>query len=198
MALRGLGRYNGIPMQTISIKTGWLKLLIGFGAVFLVRLLPFRPANFEPMLAVMMPFSTRFGYLASFLFGFLSITLFDAVTSGIGMWTLVTAAAYGALGVGAHVYFSRRKATTKNFLVFGITGTVLYDIATGLTVGPLFFNQPFLVAVVGQIPFTLMHVLGTVVFTLALSPALYRWVVKNDALEFTFRWSRTKAFARIQ
>jgi len=180
-------------MQTISLSTGWLKLVIGFAAVFLVRLLPFRPANFEPMLAVMMPFGARFGYLASFLFGFLGITLFDAVTSGIGMWTLWTAAAYGGLGVAAHMYIQRRKATTKNFLVFGITGTVLYDVATGLTVGPLFFNQPLLVALVGQIPFTLMHVLGTVVFTLALSPLLYRWVVRNDALEL----SLPRALARI-
>jgi len=172
-----------IPMQTISIKTGWLKLLIGFVAVFLVRLLPMRPANFEPMLATLMPFSTRFGFLTSFLFGFLGIALFDLVTSGIGMWTVVTGFMYGALGVGAHLYFAKRKASTKNFLAFGIVGTLVYDAVTGLTVGPLFFGQPFVVALIGQIPFTLMHLLGTVVFTLALSPVLYRWVVKNDTLE---------------
>jgi uncharacterized membrane protein len=175
-----------IPMQTISIKTGWLKLAIGFAAVFIVRLLPFRPANFEPMLATMMPFATRFGYASSFLFGFLGITLFDALTSGIGIWTLITAAAYGALGVAAHLYFKNRKATTKNFLVFGVVGTIAYDLMTGLTIGPIFFEQPFMVAALGQISFTLMHVLGTVVFTLALSPALYRWVVRNDSLEISF------------
>ncbi|HEY0010993.1 MAG TPA: hypothetical protein VGB97_03765 [Candidatus Paceibacterota bacterium] len=180
-------------MRTITIQTGWLKLLIGWAAVFIIRLLPFRPANFEPMLATMMPFATRFGFLTSFLFGFLGITLFDAMTSGIGSWTLVTAAAYGALGVGAHLYFARREATTKNFLAFGIVGTLLYDLVTGLTVGPLFFGQPFMLAVVGQIPFTLMHLLGTVVFTLALSPALYRWVVRNDALEFRLGWGKVRA-----
>lgn len=184
-------------MHVISIRTGWLKLLLGWTLVFLIRLLPFRPANFEPMLATMMPFATRFGYFASFLFGFFGIVLFDAVTSGIGVWTLVTAAAYGALGIGAHLYFRKREATTRNFLMFGVSGTVLYDIVTGFTTGPLFFDQPFMVAVMGQIPFTLMHVLGTVVFTLALSPALYRWVVKNDAFEIPFVWNRAKAFARI-
>lgn len=170
-------------MQTISLRTGWLKLLIGWTAVFLIRLVPFRPANFEPMLATVMPFATRFGYYTSFLFGFLGIMLFDAVTSGVGIWTLVTATAYGALGVGAHLFFAHRKATTGNFLAFGVVGTVLYDAVTGLTVGPIFFGQPFMVALAGQIPFTLMHLLGTVAFTLALSPILYRWVVKNDALE---------------
>lgn len=183
-------------MHVLTIRTGWLKLLIGWAAVFVIRLLPFRPANFEPMLATLMPFSTRFGWMTAFLFGFLGITLFDAVTSGIGMWTLVTAAAYGTLGIGAHWYFARREATTKNFLKFSIVGTVFYDIVTGLTVGPLFFNQPLMVAVVGQIPFTLMHLLGTVVFTLALSPILYRWVVKNDALEVRFGTQRALAFER--
>lgn len=182
--------YNGIPMPTLTLSTGWLKLVIGWVAVFLIRLLPFRPANFEPMLATMMPFATRFGYFASFLFGFFGIVLFDAVTSGIGIWTLVTAAAYGALGIGAHLYFRTREATTRNFLTFGVTGTVLYDIITGLTTGPIFFNQPFMVALIGQIPFTLMHVLGTVIFTLALSPVLYRWVVKNDKLEVSLNLNR--------
>lgn len=174
----------------ITIKTGWLKFIIGWTAVFLVRLLPFRPANFEPMIATMMPFATRFGYFASFLFGFFGIVLFDAVTSGIGIWTLITAGAYGALGIGAHLYFRNREATTKNFLTFGIVGTVLYDIATGLTAGPIFFNQPLMLAIVGQIPFTLMHILSTVVFTLVLSPAIYRWVVKNDALEINLKLAR--------
>lgn len=175
--------YNREPMQTISLKTGWLKLLIGFVAVFLIRLLPMRPANFEPMLATMMPFSARFGFLISFLFGFLGIALFDLVTSGIGTWTLVTGFMYGSLGAGAHLFFQNRKASTKNFLAFGIVGTLVYDAVTGLMTGPVFFGQPLVAAVVGQIPFTLMHLLGTVVFTLALSPALYKWVVKNDTLE---------------
>ena len=175
--------YNRIPMQTISFSTGWLKLLIGFVAVFLIRLLPMRPANFEPMLATLMPFSTRFGFITSFLFGFLGIALFDLVTSGIGMWTVVTGFMYGALGVSAHLFFQNRKASTKNFLAFGIGGTLVYDAVTGLITGPLFFGQPLIAAIIGQIPFTLMHLLGTVVFTLALSPALYKWVVRNDTLE---------------
>jgi len=46
--------------------------------------------------------------------------------------------------------------------------------------------QPLAAALVGQIPFTLMHVLGTTVFTILLSPALYHWVVQNAALEHHF------------
>jgi len=28
-----------------------------------------------------------------------------------------------------------------------------------------------------------MHLLGTIVFAVVLSPAIYRWVVENDSLE---------------
>lgn len=182
--------YNGVPMQTISISTGWLKLVLGFAAVFIIRMLPMRPANFEPMLATIMPFSTRFGFITSFLFGFLGIALFDAVTSGIGIWTVIAGFMYGALGAGAHLFFQKCEPSTKNFLAFGIVGTIVYDVMTGLTVGPLAFGQPLMVAIVGQIPFTLMHLLGTVVFTLALSPALLKWVVRNDTLEIPVLSSR--------
>ncbi|HEY4522280.1 MAG TPA: hypothetical protein VJH91_01435 [Candidatus Paceibacterota bacterium] len=66
-------------------------------------MIPFRPPNFEPMLATMMPFSKRYGVVGTFLFGFLGIVFFDAVTSGWGSWTWITALCYGALGVAAHL-----------------------------------------------------------------------------------------------
>ncbi len=173
-----------------SLTTGALKFLLGWTVVFLFRLIPFRPPNFEPMLATIMPFSKRFGLLGSFLFGFLGIVLFDAVTSGWGSWTWVTAVAYGMLGIGSQLYFRNREASVRNFLSFGVMGTLFYDAVTGLTIGPIFQSQPFIVALTGQIPFTLMHLLGTIVFATLLSPALYRWVVQSEALEvrlFGFR-----------
>jgi uncharacterized membrane protein len=169
-----------------SSTSGWLKFGIGWMTVFLSRLIPFRPPNVEPMLATLMPFSKRFGSLGSFLFGFLGIALFDAVTSGWGMWTLVTALAYGSLGLAAHFFFKHRAASVKNFLSFGIVGTIAYDAATGLTIGPLFNHQPFMMALTGQIPFTLMHLAGTIVFSVALSPALYHWIVEQNVLEISF------------
>lgn len=180
-------------MPTFSFTTGWLKYLIGWTAVFLIRLIPFRPPNFEPMLAVAMPFGKRYGLLGSFAFGFLGIAFFDAVTSGIGMWTWITAAAYGLLGVGAHYYFKHREANTLNFLIYGIIGTIAYDAVTGLSVGPLFFGQPLMEALVGQIPFTFMHLLGTVIFSVTVSPALYRWVIRNDRLELALLSGRPRA-----
>lgn len=166
-----------------SFTTGWLKFVIGWTTVFLFRLIPFRLPNVEPMLATVMPFSKRYGPLGSFLFGFLGIALYDAVTSGWGMWTVVTALAYGLLGIAAHFYFKNRSASVRNFLSFGIVGTIVYDAVTGLTIGPLFMGQSFPVALAGQIPFTLLHLAGTVVFATLLSPALYRWVVESEVFE---------------
>jgi len=167
----------------VSIPTGTLKFLIGWTAVFLFRLIPFRPPNFEPMLATVMPFSKRYGVLGSFLFGFLGIVLYDAITSGWGSWTWVTAICYGSLGVGSYYFFKNREASAKNFLMFGIPATVAYDAIT-MMIGPVFNGQLLMVALIGQIPFTLMHVLGTSVFAVVLSPAIYYWVVKNESLEF--------------
>ena len=150
------------------------------------------------MLATVMPFSKRYGLLGSFLFGFLGIVLFDAVTSGWGVWTAVTAVAYGLLGVGAHAYFKNREASRGNFLRFGIVGTVLYDAATGLTIGPIFQGQPFMVALMGQIPFTLMHLLGTIVFAITVSPALYRWVIQNETLEIPVLWTKVRAATGVK
>ncbi|OGG73985.1 hypothetical protein A3A40_02260 [Candidatus Kaiserbacteria bacterium RIFCSPLOWO2_01_FULL_54_20] len=166
-----------------------LKFILGWTAVFLFRLIPFRPPNFEPILATVMPFSKRYGIAGSFLFGFLGIVLYDAVTSGWGNWTWVTAISYGLLGVGAHYFFKHREASVKNFLIFGIPATLAYDAVTML-IGPIFSGQSLTVAFVGQIPFTLMHVLGTTVFATLLSPALYRWVVQSEAIEWKTVWSR--------
>lgn len=168
----------------LFIPTGLFKFVLGWAAVFLFRLIPFRPPNFEPMLATVMPFSKRYGPVGSFLFGFLGIVLFDAVTSGWGSWTGVTALCYGLLGIAAHYFFKNREASVKNFLAFGVPATVAYDAVT-MMIGPVFNGQLFVLALTGQVPFTLMHLLGTVVFSVLLSPALYRWVIQNDALEFS-------------
>lgn len=168
-----------------SISSGTLKFVIGWAAVFLFRLIPFRPPNFEPMLATVMPFSKRYGILGSFLFGFLGIVFYDAVTSGWGSWTAVTAVCYGLLGIAAHLFFKNRDASVKNFLLFGVPATVAYDAVT-MMIGPLFMQQPLIAALTGQVSFTLMHLTGTIVFSVLLSPVLYRWVIQNERFELGF------------
>ncbi len=168
-----------IPQNMKNNKQNWIKYSIAFVLCFLVRLIPFRAPNIEPILTTTMPFSKAFGKYFGFSFAFLSIFLFDAVTSGIGMWTLVTAVAYGLLGLWASHFFKNKKNTSINYVKFAVMGTIVYDVITGFTVGPLFFGQPFLQAVMGQIPFTILHLIGNVSFAFFLSPIIYRFIVQN-------------------
>lgn len=156
------------------MKQSWLKLVGVFTLCLLFRLLPGRPPNVEPILASQMPMARHFGALTGFFFGVFSILFYDIVTGTVGPWTLLTASAYGVLGLGAAWYLKNR-IQTRYFVYFAIAGTLFYDAATGLTVGPLFFNQPLMAALLGQIPFTLMHLLGNVSLALVWSPFLMRW-----------------------
>ena len=166
-----------------NYKKNWFKYIVGFIACLLIRLIPFRPPNIEPILATQMPFAKAYGKYAGFAFAFLSIVIFDIFTSGIGMWTFITAFAYGLLGFWASVYFKNRKNNSWNYAKFAIMGTLAFDIVTGLSVGPLFFQQPFMEALIGQIPFTALHLLGNVSFAIVLSPLIYRFVIENKKLE---------------
>lgn len=169
-----------------------MKYITGWLVVFVIRLIPipFRPPNIEPVLATTMPFAKQFGAWGAFLFGFLSIALFDLATMKVGMWTLITALAYGLLGAGAYFFFKNRESSAKNYVLYAIPATLFYDAVTGLSVGPLFFGQSFMEALVGQIPFTLWHLAGNIVFAALLSPLIYTLIVKNPRLVFSLSLKR--------
>ncbi|GEM_PF-260293 len=172
-----------VPM--FRLPKGILKYAIGWALVLGVRLLPFRAPNIEPVMTTLMPFSKRYGLAGAFVFGFLSMVLYDVATREIGIWTLVTALAYGAIGIASAFFFRNRESTAVNYLKFSIMGTIVFDALTGLTIGPIFYAQPFMVAFLGQIPFTLLHLLGNSIFAVLVSPLIYRWVVANPKLEMS-------------
>ena len=161
----------------------WFKFVLGFIVCLLIRLIPFRPPNIEPIMAAAMPFSRAYGKVAGFFFAFGSMVLFDLIVGKVGVWTFITALAYGLVGLGAAVYFKNKKNTAWNYAKFAVISTIFFDAVTGFTIGPIFFGQPFLAAVLGQIPFTALHLLGNVSFALVLSPALYTFVIENKKLE---------------
>ena len=166
-----------------------VKYVVGWVVGFVVRLLPFRPPNVEPLMATLMPYSKKYGWLGGFVFAFLGIVLFDVATGQVGLWTWITGGTYGVVGVGAYFYFRNRAATAKNFVIYGIIGTLVFDAITGLGIGPIFYGQPFMQALTGQIPFTLKHLLGNVVLAIFVSPAIYRWVVENPKLATRPLWN---------
>jgi uncharacterized membrane protein YuzA (DUF378 family) len=158
------------------------KYIIGIVIVVLLRLLP-HPPNVEPISATLMPFAKKWGMLAGLAFGALTVLSFDVITGTIGPWSLFTTGAYALFGVAAGWYFSKAGSSRAQYVIFAIIGTIFYDAVTGLTVGPLFFGQPFMAALVGQIPFTLYHLAGNVVLAAVLSPIIEKWVVQNPKLE---------------
>lgn len=157
----------------------WLKYTIVFISALAFRMIPFRAPNVEPIMALIMPFGKVFGGFMAFIFGFLSIAIYDSITSGLGIWTLITALAYGFLGLGAQ-YFFKNRSGWKSYASYAIIATIFYDAITGLTIGPLFFHQSFMVSLVGQIPFTFLHLLGNVSFAIILSPVIERWAKKSE------------------
>jgi uncharacterized membrane protein len=163
------------------MKKNWFKYAFAFIAILLLRLIPFRAPNVEPIMAAVMPFGRVYGRFAAFMFGALSVVVYDSLTAGIGVWTAITAIAYGLVGLGAAYYFKNRTGR-KNYVIYAIIATILYDAITGLTVGPIFFNQPFMAAVIGQIPFTALHLLGSVTFAIVLSPAIESWSAKKSTV----------------
>lgn len=167
-------------MKNTNRKTNWVVLSTSLLVCLVVRLVPFRAPNVEPILATQMPFAKLYGGSIAFLFGFLSVVLYDIVTGTGGVWTLVTATSYGVIGYISSSFFKSRDANRKNFVTLAVVSTLVYDVLTGLTVGPLVFHQSFMNALVGQIPFTALHLFGNIIFALLVSPAVYTFLLQKQ------------------
>lgn len=160
------------------------KQLILWVGCLVWRLIPARPANVEPLMGTIMPAGTKFGMVSNLLFIVSSMVIYDILTEGIGPWTWVTAFAYAIVTIAATAYFSKLSPTRTHYVGFAVVATIFYDALTGLTLGPIVHQQPFMVAFYGQIPFTLAHLAGNVLVATFLSPLIQKWVVENPALEF--------------
>ena len=155
------------------------KFFLIFFLCLLARLFPFRAPNVEPILASMMPFSRAYGALVGFFFAVLSVLFYDIVTGTLGVQTFFTAGAFGVLGLWSARYFQNNKEDKWIYVRFAIVGTLFYDVFTGLTVGPIFFHQSLLGSLIGQIPFTALHLTGNIIFAFILSPVIYNFLIKK-------------------
>jgi uncharacterized membrane protein len=161
----------------------WSKIMLGFVLCIIFRLIPVRPPNIEPILATQMPFAKVYGPHIAFVFAFMSIVIFDALVGKVGIWTLIVASTYGFLGIWSVLFFKKREMKRINYVKFAVIGTLFFDAVTGLTIGPLFFNQTFMQAFIGQIPFTILHLIGNVAFAIVLSPLMYTYISTNKVLD---------------
>ncbi|HET8581437.1 MAG TPA: hypothetical protein VFL98_03140 [Candidatus Paceibacterota bacterium] len=159
-----------------------IKFALGLALVVLVRLIPHVP-NVEPITATLMPYARKWGMASGAVFGILAVVLYDLATGTFGPWTAFTAGAYAILGLAAGLYFKHvHGRAVFQYLGFAIGGTILYDALTGLTVGPLFYGQPLMDALIGQIPFTLMHLASNIVLAAIVSPLVEKFIVANPKI----------------
>jgi uncharacterized membrane protein len=159
------------------------KYIIGFGVCVLIRLIPFRPPNVEPVTGTMLPFSKKWGWLSGALFGALSMILFDFITGKVGTWTWVTAGMMGLVGAASGLYLNKKESKIRYYVGVSIIATLIYDFVTGPIMSSLIWKMPFMLALIGQLPFTLYHLIGNITFAITLSPLLYKWVIANKQLE---------------
>jgi uncharacterized membrane protein len=163
------------------------KILLVFLGCLLFRLLPLRAPNVEPIMASIMPLGRKYGAMTGFLFGFLSIILYDAVTH-FGSWTWIAGITYGLIGAVSAWYFSKvhpekggAKSSILNFAVFAFLATIVFDFVTGVLFAPI-FHESMMTALVLQIPFTLLHLAGNIGFAVTLSPILNKWLASEKVL----------------
>lgn len=169
--------YNDSHME--ADKKNYFKFSLALLLCLLVRLIPFRAPNVEPIMTTTMPMSRAYGALVGFSFAVLSILLYDVMTGTLGLQTFFTASAYGLIGLVSASYFKKQKIDKWSYVRVAVVGTLFFDAMTGLTVGPIFFHQSFFASLVGQIPFTVLHLVSNIVFAFALSPLIYNFLIKK-------------------
>lgn len=164
------------------------KIFTIFIACLLFRLLPLRAPNVEPIMASIMPLGRKYGALQGFLFGFLSIMVYDALTH-YGAWSWTTGITYGLIGAVSFIYFKKFKSSATNFAIFAFFATIVFDFITGILFAPM-FGQNMWSAFIMQIPFTALHLAGNIGFALTLSPLINKWIISPQF--FTLKYSKQK------
>lgn len=160
------------------------------------RLLRFIPNN-DPIMGCMLPFARQHKWWNAALFSFITMVSFDLITGMTGIWTLVTASTYGALGILFHqIYKKKKKINLKTYLGSGIIGVLIFDFITGPIMSSWMFQMPFEVAFIGQIPFTLLHLASVSAFVLILTPLLDVHLMNSKQLEDHKVWNKVLNFAR--
>lgn len=172
-----------------------MKLGIIFIGCLLFRLIPFRAPNLEPIMATLIPISRKYTLLTTMIFAFVSMVLYDFITGHVGLWTWVTAGAYSLVAFSAFFYFQKFQSRAFNLVIFTFFSTVVFDLITGVLIAP-FFGVNMLTALMLQIPFTLIHLLGNIGFALTLTPILNNWF--NSSKIFSIKRVSTSSALRGQ
>lgn len=160
-----------------------LKFFVSLVLILIVRMLPL-PANFEPITATIMPYSRRMTLWVSMLLAVLSIFLYDFISGSFGVWSAFTAGSYALLCLFFAWILNGKANNPMMYVLWGCVGTVLYDVVTALVISSGIYGQGVVEVLIMQVPFTINHLLSTVVTGFLLSPVIDRWLVSGEKIEF--------------
>ncbi len=174
------------------------KYILGFLGTLIFRLITpsLGLSNISPLMATELAGSKAFGAWAGFWYGALSMIFIDLLMGKIGSWTIVTSLTYGAIGTLGSFLLKSRNPSAKNFIWVSVVGTLIFDLITGVLAGPILFGGSFLAAAIGQVPFTLRHLLGNIVFAGVLAPWFYKKIMINPKfkLDYIFKTLTVQSF----
>jgi uncharacterized membrane protein len=167
----------------VQALDGALKYVAGFVVTLVVRLVTplLGWSNISPLMATQLAGSKAYGPIIGGLYGVLSMVLLDLLVGKVGSWTILTAISYGVVGIAGGYFLRNRAGSARNFVIVSVVGTLFFDLVTGVLAGPILFQQPFVTALVGQIPFTIRHLVGNVFFATVLAPWFYRAIMNNPS-----------------
>ncbi|HII54010.1 hypothetical protein COT30_01190 [Candidatus Micrarchaeota archaeon CG08_land_8_20_14_0_20_49_17] len=150
----------------------------------LLRAIPGRPPNIEPVMASLLPLSKANGKWVAAIYAAAIMVLFDLLTK-FGDWTYITAATYALVGIVAAYWFKDREPSPAEFALFSIPATIAYDVITAI-LSMLPYGMSIEQILIGQIPFTINHLLGNVALCFIVSPLLYHYVFMNEKLDLSY------------
>jgi len=156
------------------------KYIAGAVVANLYRLLRVFP-NSDPIMGFVIPAAKNEKWWKAPLFAFATMFVFDFFTSGIGVWTWITAGTYSVVALGAKYFLNHRKSSIASFLSAGAIGVIVFDAITGPIMSTFIFNQPIIITTLGQVPFTVMHLVSASFGILIVSP-FYDTEIMNEMI----------------
>ena len=114
------------------------------------------------------------------------MVLYDAITSGITQWTAVTAVTYGLIGLASPL-FMQGKYPLARYVGYAVVATLFFDAITGVVAGAVLFDMSWKTGLIGQIPFTINHLIGNTLLAVALSPLIdwLLWTTSKNQLQLS-------------
>jgi len=113
----------------------------------------------------------------AFIVGAIGFSLIDIFAGKVGMWTLSCALVWGLVSF----IFAKHQpnGTFLNFAKMSVFSVLVFDILTGIVFSAIFWGMPLTDAAIGQIPFTIKHLLGITAIALICAPLLFPAIAKQ-------------------